>query len=317
MADRIRKINSQTSDVHAVITTSSLPAGAALDGMAVSAEGTVYATDMTNEVVYKIFEDGRVLGAVVGKIATTGDRASSGLLGSDGNYARLRDPYGCCVDASGNIFISDNYNNKVKRLSPSGRCQTLAGQVTSGDVCSDDGLACKFNGPAGVAVDKAGIVYVADQGNNKIKKIWPSGKTVSLAGATGAGAFANGSGANANFNSPTGIAVDNSGNVYVMDRANYRIRKVDTAGNATTIAGGLAGYVDGDGNAAKFGLNTWDICIDPANNYLYVIDQTNTAVRKISVSGKVTTFMHTSNTGTNSSIAMDKSGFLYVLEQNV
>lgn len=319
MADRIRKINSQTSDVHAVITTngSLLPSNATLDGMAVSAEGTIYATDLTNEVVYKIFEDGRVLGAVVGKLATTGDRASSGLYGSDGNYARLRDPYGCCVDASGNIYIADSYNNKIKRLSPSGRCQTLAGNGTSGDVCGDNGLACKFNGPAGIAVDKAGIVYVADQGNHKIKKIWPSGKTVSLAGGTGGG-FANGNGATAKFNGPTGVAVDNAGNVYVMDRSNYRIRKIDTAGTVTTIAGGLAGYVDASGNAAKFGLATWDICIDPSNNYLYVIDQTNDAVRKISVSGSVSTFMHwKQTTGTTSSIAIDKSGFLYVLEKNV
>lgn len=317
MADRIRKINSQTSDVHAVITTDSLPAGATLDGMAVSAEGTVYATDATNDVVYKIFEHGQVSGALVGKIATSGDVASSGMYGSDGNTARLNKPYGCAVDASGNIFIADSTNHKIKRLSPSGRCQTLAGTGASGDACSDNGLACQFASPAGIAVDKAGIVYVADEGNSKIKKVWPSGKTVSLAGGTGGG-MANGQGAAALFNGPTGVAVDNSGNVYVLDKGNLRVRKVDTAGNVITLAGGAAGFVDGVGNAARFGANTWDIVIDPANNYLYIIDQTNDAIRKVSVSGTITTFMHWEQTvGATSSIAMDKSGFLYILERNI
>lgn len=317
MADRIRKINSSTGQVHAVITTDALAAGALLDGVCVSLEGTVYAVDTANSVVYKVFEQGRVLGAVVGKIATTGDVASSGLYGSDGNTARINAPCGCCVDNSGNIFISDTSNHKVKRLSPSGRCQTLAGTGVAGDVCGDNGLAVQLQGPTGIAVDKAGVLYVCDSGNNKIKKVWPSGKTVSLAGGTGGG-MANGNGANALFQNPTGIAVDNSGNCYVWDRTNTRLRRVDSEGNVVTLAGYSAGYVDGVGNAARFGANTWDVCIDPANNYLYVLDQTNDAVRKVSSNGTVTTFMHWNQTDSSEScIAMDRSGFLYVLEKNV
>jgi len=315
MADRIRKINSQTSDVHAVITTDSLPAGAVLNGIAVSAEGTVYATDYDNDVVYKVYEDGRVLGAVVGTINTASDRASSGMSGSDGNYARLNQPFGCCVDASGNIFIADEGNNKIKRLSPSGRSQTLAGG-SSGDVCGDNGLSVRFNGPTYVACDKAGILYVTDVGNFKVKKVWPSGRTVSLAGSTTG--FANGNGANAQFATLAGVCVDNSENIYVIDRTNYRIRRIDSAGTVTTVAGGLAGYVDGVGNAAKFGIAMWDICMDPSGQFMYTIDQTNDAIRKVSTSGVVTTFMHWKQTdGTASSIAMDKSGFLYILEKNV
>jgi len=316
MADRIRKINVQTSEVHAVITTASLPAGALMDGMAISAEGTIYVTDIQNEVVYKIYEDGRVLGAVVGKIATAGDVNSRGMYGSDGNTARLHDPYGVCVDASGNIYVADNVNNKIKKLSPSGRCQVLAGS-TSGDVCSDDGASVKFNGPAGIAVDKAGIVYVCDQGNYKIKKVWPSGRTVSLAGGTGGG-MANGQGANALFGSPVGICVDFSENCYVVDRSNYRIRKIDSSGNVVTLAGGAAGFVDGVGNAARFSLNTWDIAMDPSGQFMYIIDQSNDAVRKLSVSGVMTTFMHWEQTlNVSSCLAFDKSGFMYVLERNL
>lgn len=317
MAMRIRKINAATNVVHAVIKTDALPAGAVINGMAVSAEGTIYASDFVNDVVYKIFEDGRVNGAVVGKINTASDSASSGMYGSDGNYARLNQPYGCCVDASGNIYISDNNNHKIKRLSPSGRSQTLVGTGSSGDVCSDNGLAVKLNSPSGIAVDKAGILYVCDSGNDKIKKILPNGKTVSLAGGTGGG-FANGNGANALFDNPTGIAVDNAGSCYVWDKNNLRIRKVDESGTVITLAGFSAGFVDGIGNLARFGADTWDLCIDPSNNYLYVIDQTNDAIRKISTSGVVTTFMHWNQTsGTTSAIAMDKSGFLYILENDV
>ena len=317
MADRIRKINSTTGEVRAVITTDALAAGAELNGMCVSADGTVFCTDMANHVVYKVFEEGRVLGAIVGKLSTSGDVVSSGLYGSDGNTARLSDPYGCCVDSSNNIYVADSANHKVKRLSSSGRCQTLAGTGSSGDVCGNNGLTVQFNAPAGIAVDKAGIVYVSDQGNDKIKKIWPSGKTVSLAGGTGGGFLDSATGYLALFDSPTGLCVDNQGNVYVIDRNNYRVRKITVDGAVTTLCGGVAGFVDGTGNDAKFGINTWDLCMDPANNYMYMIDQTNDAVRKISVSGTVTTFMSWNQTSGNvSSIAMDKSGFLYVLELN-
>lgn len=318
MADRIRKINVQTSEVHAVVKTGDqLPATAVIDGMGVSLDGTIYATDITNDVVYKIYEDGRVLGALVGKLNVNGDVASSGMLGSDGTTARLSSPYGVCVDVSGNIYVSDNVNNKIKRISPSGRCQTLVGNTSSGDVCSDDGLAVRLNGPSGIAIDKAGVLYVCDSGNDKIKKIWPSGKTVSLAGGTGGG-MANGQGAAALFENPTGICVDFSENCYVLDRGNLRVRKIDSAGNVITLAGGVAGFVDGVGNAARFGANTWDLAMDPTGQFIFIIDQTNDAVRKLSISGTMTTFMHWEQTvGTASSIAFDKSGFMYVLERNV
>ena len=216
MADRIRKINSQTSDIHAVITTdgSKLPTSASIYGLAVSVEGTLYSVDNDNSVVYKIFEDGRVNGTLVGKIGVPGDIVADGNAAVDGlpaNVAapvstlvpvsRIRRPGSIAVDASGNIYIADSDNNKIKRLSPNGRCQTLAGSGVAGDVVNDNGLLCQFDGPMGLCVDKAGIVYVADTGNHKIKKVYPSGKTVVLAGPGkgGSGGFANGNGNNALF----------------------------------------------------------------------------------------------------------------------
>jgi sugar lactone lactonase YvrE len=319
MADRIRKINSQTGDVHAVIKTSDLlPATASIWGIAVSANGTIYTTDYIESVVYKIFEDGRLKGALVGKLNTPGDVVSNGGVGGvtlDGNVARLNAPYGICVDASDNVYVSDSGNHKVKRLSPSGRCQTLAGTGTSGDVCGNDGLLCKFNTPAGVAVDKAGIVYVADAGNDKIKKVFPSGRVTSLAGATGGG-FANGNGPAAKFNSPDGVCVEANGTVYVADTSNYRIRKVDEAGNVVTLAGFANGSVDGVGNIARMGT-VYDLCID-ASGVIFFIDYGNKTVRRADTRGKVSTLMAWANPTVSaaSAIAVDKSGFLYILEKN-
>ena len=317
MADRIRKINSQTGDVHAVIKTSDLlPATASLWGMAVSANGTLYATDYVNDVVYKIFEDGRLSGALVGKFNTPGDVASSGLYGSDGNTARLTVPVGICVDSSDNIYIADAGNHKVKRLSPSGRCQTLAGTGIAGDACNDNGLLAQFDAPAGICVDSAGIVYVSDNNNSKIKKIWSSGKVTSLAGGTGGG-FANGNGPAALFTGPNGICINKSRKLFVVDTGNFRVRQVDEAGNVVTLAGFATGYVDGVGNVARF-AETYDICIDNSG-VIYVLDYGNEVIRKVLDNGKVTTLMgwKSSTVGTASSIAVDNSGFLYILEKNV
>jgi len=317
MADRIRKINVQTSEVHAVVTTGDqLPATASIWGMCVSANGTLYVADHVNDVVYKAFEDGRVNGALVGKMNTTGDIASSGMYGSDGNTARLNVPFGICVDSSDNIYVADGANHKVKRISPSGRCQTLAGTGVAGDVCNDNGLLAQFNAPTGICVDAAGIIYVADHANNKIKKIWTSGKVTSLAGGTGGG-FANGNGANALFNGLNGLCINKSRKLFVADTDNYRIRQVDEAGNVVTLAGFATGYVDGVGNVARFS-ECYDICVDNSG-VIYVLDYANEVIRKVLDNGKVSTLMgwKTGTVSAASSIAVDNSGFLYILEKNV
>ena len=317
MADRIRKINSTTGEIHAVVKTGDqLPGSASIDGLAVAPNGTLYGVDGAFHVVYKIFEDGRVNGAVVGKLNTSGDVVSSGLQGSDGNVARLNAPQGVAVDISGNIFISDSANHKIKRLNSHGRSQTLAGTGASGNVVNDNGLLAQFASPRGITVDEAGIVYVADTGNHRIKKIWPSGRTIVLAG--GGSGMADGQGNDALFNAPLDVAVDDQGNLYVADNGNLRIRRVDVDGNVTTVAGGSSGLTDGVGNDAQFkSLN--NIVMDPSNNYMWVIDVNNSAVRKVWVDGRVNTFAEWKS-GTiagASAIAIDNSGFLYFLEKNV
>jgi hypothetical protein len=146
-----------------------------------------------------------------------------------------------------------------------------------------------------VAVDAGGNLYVADSGNNLIRKISPGGVVTTLAGSvvgtsSGAnGGSADGLGAAAQFNFPNGLAVDAAGNVYVADFVNETIRQITPAGNVTTLAGtaGVTGNTDGTGSAARFNGPT-GIAVDAAGN-VYVADTENHAVRKITLAGVVTT----------------------------
>lgn len=317
MADRIRKINTETGDINSVVKTGDqLPSTASISGMDVALDGTIYAADNVNDVVYRISEDGANVIGMIGAATAEGDVPSSGLAGSDGNVARLKAPVGLCVDRSHNIYISDGGNHKIKRISPSGRSQTLAGTGASGNAINDNGLLAQFASPRGLDVDLAGIVYVADTGNNRIKKIWHSGKTVVLAG--GASGFANGQGNAALFNSPQDVAVDRQGNVYVADNGNVRLRRIDESGNVVTLAGGTSGFVDDQGNDARF-ASLDAIAMEPGNNWLWVLDKNNGAIRRVFVDGRVRTFSvaNPSTIGAVSSIAVDQAGFLYFLEQNL
>jgi sugar lactone lactonase YvrE len=128
---------------------------------------------------------------------------------------------------------------------------TLAGSVTAG-FADGVGQAAQFRGPSGVAVDAVGTLYVADRGNNRIRKITPAGVVTTLAGSDQSG-FADGQGAAAAFAAPTGVAVSTSGTVYVADADNNRIRQVSQAGVVTTLAGsGTAGFANGTGAVALF-----------------------------------------------------------------
>jgi sugar lactone lactonase YvrE len=174
----------------------------------------------------------------------------------------------------------------------------------------------QFNGPKGICVDAAGIVYVADRNNSKIKKIWSSGKVTSLAGGTGGG-FANGNGSTALFSGPYGICINKSRKLFVADTGNFRIRQVDEAGNVVTLAGFATGYVDGVGNAARF-AESYAICVDNSG-VIYVLDFTNEVIRKVLDNGNVTTLMgwKSGTVSLASCIAVDNSGFLYILEKNI
>jgi len=205
---------------------------------------------------------------------------------------------------------------------------TLAG--TAGDTGASNGTgpAALFSFPSGIAVDGSGNLYVADTGNNVIRKVTPSGVVTTLAGTAGASGSTDGTGAAARFNVPDGIALDGSGNLYIADTLNNTVRKMTPSGVVTTLAGtaGVSGSNDGTGAAAQFN-GPFGVAVD-GNGNVYVSDRNNATIRKITSAGVVSTFAGTAGnfyyadgTGATaeffepSGIAVDGSGNLYVDDQ--
>ena len=156
----------------------------------------------------------------------------------------------------------------IRKISPVGVVTTLAGNGLQG-TSDGKGSTARFYLPSGVDVDANGNVYVADSGNNLIRKVAPDGSVTTIAGSGTLGA-ADGQGTAASFNYPAGVAIDNIGNLYVADTNNNMIRKITPGGIVTTFAGGkTAGSADGNGTAASFNLPT-DLAISADGNYLYV-----------------------------------------------
>ncbi|MGG1943808.1 NHL repeat-containing protein [Trinickia sp. NRRL B-1857] len=235
-------------------------------GVFVDAAGNAYVADTGNHLIRKIDASGNVTTLA----ATT----------------HFDFPNGLTVDASGNVYIADSGDNLIRKMDPNGNVTTLAGSSTGG-AANGRGTAASFNFPTGLAVDASGNVFVADMGNNLIRKIDPSGNVTTLAGS-GAQGSANGLGTTASFKSPRGLALDASGNLYVADSGNNVIRKIDASGNVTTFAGsGAKGSVNAQGTAASFSAPS-GVSLDTSGN-VYVADSGNNLIRKIDAAGNVTT----------------------------
>lgn len=276
--------NGSAGYINAVGTSASFnqPLGAVVD-----ASGNIYVTDVGNERIRKIAPDG-----TVSTFAGTGTPGSSDGTGTG---AAFYHPVGMCIDASGNIYVADEDNNMIRKITPAGVVTTIAGQTGAGYV---DGAAsvAKFNLPCGVAVDAVGNVYVADNNNNRIRKITPSG-TVSTFAGSGATGSADGQGTAATFNQPFSVTIDASGNLYVADRYNHKIRKITAAGYVSTLAGsGTLGFLDSaTGTSAMFNYPT-TVTVDKLGN-VYVADYHNNRIRKIAPSGATTTLSGTGTAG--------------------
>jgi sugar lactone lactonase YvrE len=245
------------------------PSGVAVDGT-----GNVFVADTLNHTLRKVTSLG-VVSTLAGLTGTVGS------VDGAGSAARFQGPQGLAIDAGNNVYVADTNNHVIRKVVPStGVVTTVAG--LAGNSGSADGLGslARFNFPSGVAVDSEGNLFVADTENHTIRKILPSGSVSTLAGLAGSSGGADGTGSAARFDSPSDVAVDLSGNVYVADTDNFTVRKVvPSTGAVTTLAGlaGTSGSADGLGSAVRF-FHPAGIAVDSSSN-LYVADTNNHTIR--------------------------------------
>lgn len=255
-------------------------------GVAVDAAGNVYVADYGNNRIRKISTTG-----IISNFAGSG----TGIDGGAATTADVYHPAAVAVDASGNVYIAETGNNRVRKVNTSGIISTIAGTGVSG-YSGDAGAAtaAKLSSPYGVTVDASGNVYIADLGNNRIRKV--SGGVISTVAGTGVAGFSGDGGAatSANINTPYGMTMDASGNMYICDYNNFRIRRVSATCTISTIAGTGNPAYGGDGGMATLAdLNRpTGIAVDASGN-IYVADNNNQRVRKLAactapVSGTIT-----------------------------
>jgi len=240
-------------------------------------------------------------GYTIGTFAGTGGSAGFSGDGSAANTAQLSGPIGLVVDSSGNLYIADENNQRIRKVS-GGTINTIVGNGTKG--YSGDGAAAtsaELSLPNAVALDKSGNLYILDSGNWVVRKVTTGGTISTVAGnqfnsSQQSGGFAgdNGPATSAQFALATGVAVDSAGNMYISDTGNNRIRKVDTNGNMSTVVnGGISGGTVGSGGDGGPGIqarinNPGGLAVDTAGN-LYIADTNNNKIRKLATNGIITT----------------------------
>jgi sugar lactone lactonase YvrE len=295
-------------------------------GVAVDIAGNLYVADTGNNRIRKVST-----GGVITTFAGSGSGGFSGD-GSIATRARINQPSGLSLDANNNLYIADTANNRIRVVNAASVISTVAGKGTrgfSGD--RDAAKAAQLAAPKSAWPDAAGNIYIADTGNNRIRKVDPTGVITTVAG-TGLRGFA-GDGLRAShsrLSSPSGVAIDAAGNIIVADTGNNRIRSVDLAGTITTLAGtGLRGYLGDDGAASRARFSR------PSNVFatadaIYVSDTGNNRIRKIDPSGLVTLVAGSGADGfsgdggvatsarlsTPTGAVLDAAGNLYVADTN-
>jgi sugar lactone lactonase YvrE len=234
--------------------------------------GNFYIADCDNQVIRKID---------VNDLVST--YAGSGIIGNTNgslNNASFNYPSGIAFDNTGNLYVADAQNNRIRKITTGGIVSNFAGTGAKADVDGSLSTAA-FNQPTNIAIDKKGNLYISEPFSNLIRKITADGIVSTYAGTKVSGAT-NGKASTATFNSPGGLAVDTDGNLYIADVQNNMVRVITTTGIVGTLAGsGIAGYADGTAAKASFNKPT-GLGFD-ANGNLYVADSWNNLIRKIKI----------------------------------
>ncbi len=294
-------------------------------GLAMDTVGNLYIADTSNHRIRKVDTSG-----VITTVAGNGTEGFSGDGGA-ATSATLNTPIGVAVDAAGNLYIADAFNNRIRKVNAAGVITTVAGNGDarfSGDHAA--ATSASLSAPFGVAVDKAGNFYIADTSNHRVRKVDTSGTITTVAG-NGAEGFSGDGGAarRASLNFPTGVTLDRAGNLLITDQSNHRIRKVNTNGVITTVAGnGDAGFSGDHAVATSASLNLpIGAAVDAVGNF-YIADTSNHRIRRVSPDGIVATvagngiggFSGDGSAATRASlkspsgVAVDSAGNLYIAD---
>jgi Putative Ig domain/Secretion system C-terminal sorting domain/NHL repeat len=264
--------------------------------VAFDALNNLVVVDRSNHLIRKIMPNGDV--------TTYAGTGAIGIQNGDAATATFKFPDAAVTDSNGNLFITDQSNHMIRKITPEGIVSTFAGTGILGSN-DGDGATASFYYPAGITVDGDDNLYIADFGNNKVRKITPGGIVSTFAG-TGTVGSTNDTALLATFNGLTGVAIDSENNVFVADYYNNIIRKIDALGMVTTFSGtGIAGSTDGVATAASFNRPA-SITIDSHQN-LFVTDENNNKIRKIDSNGTTSTYAGIGTIGSDDGVALTAS----------
>jgi DNA-binding beta-propeller fold protein YncE len=256
--------------------------------VATDANNDVYVGDADNNSVRKLTTPAAAVTTLAGNI---GGRGYADGSSGPNSTARFNQPHFVVSDAAGDIYVSDEYNNVIRKIAAGGTVTTLAGTAGIKGSIDGTGAAAAFNAPYGMVVDSHGNLYVADSGNNTIRMVTPGGAVTTLAGTAGVTGSADGTGAAASFNTPLGLAIDATDTLYVADYGNNTVRKVTTPGGAvSTFVGtaGVTGSADGTGAGAQFS-GPLGLSVNLTSGNAYLADRFNDTIRMITPAGVVST----------------------------
>jgi trimeric autotransporter adhesin len=271
-------------------------------GVAVDSAANVYLTEGSvgagSGLVQGDFRVWKISGGVFARVAGTGLQSYSGDGGA-ASIAQLNTPTNVAIDSAGALYIADALNHRIRKMTPGGSIVTVAGTGVAG--FSGDGklaVNAQLNSPHGVAVDSSGTIYIADTNNNRVRVVTPEGVIYTLAGNGNAGFFGDGGMAILGaLHAPQAIAVDRNGNFYIADTLDHRVRKVTQDNTITTIAGnGIAGFSGDGGTGANAALNLpVSLALDDNGN-IFIADQGNGRIRRVTSTGTISTVAGNGNT---------------------
>ena len=254
-------------------------------GVVTDSSGAIYIADQANNRIRRVDVDGVITTEV------EPERPRRPATAAQATSATPSLPFNVAIDGAGTLFISERLGHRVRRVSSAGVITTVAGNGVTG-FAGDGGPAtsAELSSPAGLAIDRLGNLYIADDGNLRVRRVDASGTITTVAG-TGVNTFGgdNGPATSAGLPAPTGVAVDGAGNLYIAE-SDHRVRRVDPAGIITTFAGtGVQGFSGDDGPAISAQLDTpTSVAVDSDGN-VYIVDSDNNRIRRVDPTGVITT----------------------------